>query len=252
MPGWLVGFLGGGGPRSLAGGEASFFNQLFFTHAPRGRSCAAAAVSLACPCRPICGLLRCLSHSLRCNPPHWPPPLRPRPLAARCESPPLPLPVCATAASLFLSFGCFHLPATCQNVAPLEFVRRESDCGGGGIGHGEWRVHGALRPSAPGGSRARPPFGTLAHVPFRQPPTGGGWHRGHNSRVLVDGFSGVQRSAPAAWKVTPFDGSASPDASKLSGASKRQQTAGWGRPGPFLCKYATQRPPRHNPHGWSV
>ena len=92
----------------------ALFNQLFFIHAPRGRSCSAAAISLAlaCPCRPMCGLLRCLSHSPRRNSPYWPPPLCTRPLAARCESPPLPLPVRLPSLSFVWLFlpSCHHVP----------------------------------------------------------------------------------------------------------------------------------------------
>ena len=168
---WFSG--GGGGVLGPSPEERpAFFLWLFFAHAPRGRSCscAAAAVSLACPCRPICGLLRCLSHSPRYNPPHWSPPLRPRPLAARCESPPLPLPVRLPLPPLsfvWLFSPSRHVPECCTTRV------RPARVGWRWWWHRAWRLHGALRPSVPGGSRARPPFGTLAHVPFRQREEGG-------------------------------------------------------------------------------
>ena len=150
MPGWLVVFWvavlvfgrGGRGPRSLAGGEASFFFYGCFSPTPR--AAAAAAVLLLLSLLP--------AHAARsagcCAASRTRPGTIPRIGHRRCALGHSPLVVsrllclclCDCRCRLSLSFGCFHLPATCQNVAPLEFVRRESDGGGGGIGHGDSTV----------------------------------------------------------------------------------------------------------------
>jgi len=240
MPGWLVVFWvavlvfgrGGRDPSPSPEERLAFFNGCF---SPTPRAAAAAAVLLLLSLSP--------AHAARsagcCAASRTRPGTIPRIGHRRCALGHSPLVVsrllclclCDCRCRLSLSFGCFHLPATCQNVAPLEFVRRESDGGGGGIGYGDSTVlfvPVCLEAVAP--DRLSELWHTCLSVNGRRVES---WaqQQGAGRRVI----RGAALRTGSLESVAPFDGSASPDASKLPGASKRQQMAGLGRPGPFIC-----------------